>query len=282
MNGNEAKLRDYLKRVTGDLRKVRRRLRDVEEQAREPIAIVGMACRYPGGVRSAGAALGAAGRRAASRQLRAAHRPRLAHLTELYDPDPGPAPAPATCAAAASSTGRDTFDAGFFGISPREALAIDPQQRLLLETCLGGAGGRRHDPLRRAAPACSSVSASALAAGRSRAGDPQSDLDAYFGPGAGRRLGPRRLSLGLSGPALSLDTACSSSLVALHLACQSLRCGRVRSLALAGGVTRAVDADAPDRVRPPARRSPRTGAASPSLTQQTELLRRGGGRDRAF
>lgn len=224
-----------LNRALLALEKMEARLKAVENAQREPIAIIGLGCRFPGGATNA-------------ESFWQLLRDGVDTVTEVppdrwdvdayYDPDPD-APGKMYTRKAAFLESVDQFDPQFFGIMPKEARDMDPQQRLLLETAW--------EALENA-----SIAPDSLVGSRTgvfvgilgtdydnlyMANNGIQDVGPYYGSGVAHSIASGRISyiLGLQGPSLSIDTACSSSLVAIHQACLSLR-SRETNLALAGGV----------------------------------------------
>ncbi|MGP3985839.1 type I polyketide synthase [Streptomyces sp. 3N207] len=214
----ETRYRSRLVKAATALRELEERTERLQRERTEPIAVIGMGCRFPGGADDPEA---------------------LWHLLSEGTDTVSERPTQSAVDAVrwgAFLSGTDAFDAAFFGISPREAERLDPQQRLLLEVAWdaledAGVVPRRLSGTDTGVFVGMSTNDYLLLSAEAGA------RDGHTGTGTTHCFGPGRLSytLGLRGPSMAVDTACSSSLVAVHLAVQSLRSGE-SSLALAGGV----------------------------------------------
>lgn len=239
---NAENLRALVEKQLAQSRRLKARLRELENETRAPIAVIGMGLRLPGGIATPEDYWRfLCGETDALSDI-PNDRP---GLRAVYDARPD-RPGRSYVKRAGFLDDVAGFDAKFFGVSQREAEALDPQQRLLLETAWealerGGIAARRGDRL----PVGVFVGVMASEYGERRLGHAdKSGIDPYFGTGGGHCFAAGRISyvMGFSGPALTVDTACSSSLVALQLAAQSLRRRECR-YALVGGANMIFSAD---------------------------------------
>ena len=226
-------LRSALSAALEELRHRRAELEALRGERTEPVAVIGMACRFPGGCDTPEQFWGLlAEGRAATAEVPAARW----DAEEFYNPDPA-APGKMATRRGGFLGDIDGFDPHFFGISPRESASLDPQQRLLLEVAWEAFENAGLPPERVYHSQTGVFVGITCFDHAIRLAASPVNFGAYAGTGSALNMAAGRLSyfFGLTGPSLAIDTACSSSLVALHLACESLRAGESR-LALCAGV----------------------------------------------
>ncbi len=231
MNNNET-----LKALYKTLKATQKRLYEIENASRKPVAVIGMACRFPGGASNI----------EKYRALLESGGDAICEVPQdrwdgqmYYDPDPAVPGKVTTNLAGFLQEPIDGFDCAFFHLSPKEVQSMDPQQRMLLEVCWEAFENAGIDIAKlkgsKTGVFCG-IANSDYAVAHLRSGYPEK-IDAYSVTGTALSAAVGRISylFGFEGPNMALDTACSSSLVAVHLACQSLRSGE-SDIAVAAGI----------------------------------------------
>jgi acyl transferase domain-containing protein len=231
---DDSPLRSALVAALAELRHRRAEIEALKRGRNEPVAIIGMACRFPGGGDTPEQfwQLLDEGRNAITEVP-----PARWQVDDYYDPDPAVPGKMATRYGGFLRDDVDSFDTHFFGISPRETASLDPQQRLLLEVAWEALENANLPPEQVYESPTGVFVGLTCFDHAIRLASSLNNFDHYAGTGSALNMAAGRVSyfLGLTGPSMVIDTACSSSLVALHLACQSLR-AKESNLALAGGV----------------------------------------------